>query len=732
MSAPSAGLTIWKPVMVFLLISLIGTVWLYEHYDDKLKDELRARSAQLAKAQSELAAQSAELAALQAQGDNIGKDMDALKQRHADEVAQLTKRLQVAREAGDNLGRQLERQKELHEKEMDTLRLAHTQALKTAQVQAADVEAEKARTEDSCAELDRNYDAAKETIVRLETKLAGLNEAIAASAAEHREQVERLQRHINERIELARVTPMDAELVRAAKEAGIIDDGEPTIAAGSAQPAASSTVAATSEANTASDEKQLETPCELPGVKEALDKLEAEHEAVLAQHDEALKTQADDLAKKHQSEIEDLKRIHADEVAGLQQALDNAEEDLVAVRDQLAAAQYEAAAKVAAAEERLMAAQGGPETDEQPGADPAEIETLRQQLEAAQQAAKAAEAALAEHETGPIGDADKQLATLRTDLEQARTELTDLQAQCDARVEQLTSELTEVKSAAAAAQTAISDAGAEVEATKAALNKARDEAAAAQAALTEARAKAEAEVADQRQAAEQAQAASTAALAKAEEASQACADETRSLQQALDASKAEISALEARIDEAGKATADTKAEADARIKALEAEVAKHQRAAEQARADVQKDADAAVAALRDLYGRFSALGGRYTERGMLLRLADTELRFPPGAATLPAGELPSLDKIADLLADHPDLQVRVEGHTDSVGADELNLTLSRQRAEAVQEALRERGVAAERITAEGLGSSRPIGDNATAAGRSENRRVEVYVIEPER
>ncbi len=670
MSEPTASFPIWKPVMVFLLISLIGTVWLYEHYDDKLKDELRARSAQLTKVEGQLADQGTQLAAMQAQGDNIHNDMEALKQGHAEEVAKLNEHLAVARKAGDNLGEQIKRQKKQHEealaaaearheKEMDTLRLAHTQALKTAQVQTADVAAAKAQTEDSCAEMDRNYDAAKETVVRLETKLARLNDAIVASATEHREQVERLQRHINERIELARVTPMDAELIRTAKEAGIIVDTNPN-------PGATTAAVAGAAAADASAEP-TDAPCKMPGVKAALDKLEAEHNAVLAQHDAALQAQADALTEQHRTEVADLKRSHADELV-----------------------------------------------------------TLRQQLETGRQAA---EAAPTEHKANTgADDAQQQLAALTTDLEQARTELDKLQAQCDSRVDGLTTELTETKSALDAAQAAETAARTETEAAEAALAKTRDE---AEAALNKARDEADAELAEQRQAVEQARAAVAAAEADAEQAATACADESQALRQALDAAKAEVSTLTARVDDAGAASADVKAEADARIKALQAEVAKHQRVAEQARSEQGGDADAAVAALRDLYSRFSALGGRYTERGMLLRLANTELRFPSGAATLPAGELPSLDKIAELLADHPKLSIRIEGHTDSYGADDLNQTLSAQRAEAVEAALVERGVDAERISAAGFGSSRPIGDNATAAGRSENRRVEVYVIEPE-
>jgi outer membrane protein OmpA-like peptidoglycan-associated protein len=90
--------------------------------------------------------------------------------------------------------------------------------------------------------------------------------------------------------------------------------------------------------------------------------------------------------------------------------------------------------------------------------------------------------------------------------------------------------------------------------------------------------------------------------------------------------------------------------------------------------------------------------------------------------------LPSLDRIAAFLEDKPALTVRVEGHTDSSGSAENNRDLSRQRAEAVMQALIERGVAAQRISAEGLGEERPIADNDTEQGRRANRRVEVYAI----
>jgi outer membrane protein OmpA-like peptidoglycan-associated protein len=69
----------------------------------------------------------------------------------------------------------------------------------------------------------------------------------------------------------------------------------------------------------------------------------------------------------------------------------------------------------------------------------------------------------------------------------------------------------------------------------------------------------------------------------------------------------------------------------------------------------------------------------------------------------------------------------VEGHTDAQGAAEFNQKLSRERAQSVRDYLVSRGVAGDRITAEGFGPSRTVGDNATAEGRANNRRVEIVV-----
>lgn len=87
----------------------------------------------------------------------------------------------------------------------------------------------------------------------------------------------------------------------------------------------------------------------------------------------------------------------------------------------------------------------------------------------------------------------------------------------------------------------------------------------------------------------------------------------------------------------------------------------------------------------------------------------------------------ALDELARFMKQHPGVEVRITGHTDNVGSDRDNQILSEGRANAVRDALVERGVAAKRIAAEGKGESEPIADNATEEGRAKNRRVEFTI-----
>ncbi|MFZ0724604.1 MAG: OmpA family protein [Desulfobacterales bacterium] len=119
------------------------------------------------------------------------------------------------------------------------------------------------------------------------------------------------------------------------------------------------------------------------------------------------------------------------------------------------------------------------------------------------------------------------------------------------------------------------------------------------------------------------------------------------------------------------------------------------------------------------------LEAKQTERGISLTFGN--VLFETDRAVLKPGAELSLAKLADFLQSHPDRTVLIEGHTDSQGSQEYNQKLSQRRAEAVARALEAQGVSAGRITATGLGEAYPVASNDTAAGRQQNRRVEVII-----
>ncbi len=104
------------------------------------------------------------------------------------------------------------------------------------------------------------------------------------------------------------------------------------------------------------------------------------------------------------------------------------------------------------------------------------------------------------------------------------------------------------------------------------------------------------------------------------------------------------------------------------------------------------------------------------------------LHFDFNRATLQLGSGPLLDRIAALLREQPALKIEVQGHTDNVGSDAYNQTLSEARAETVLKALVARGTAPARLTARRYGKSTPIADNDTPEGRAKNRRVELVNV----
>jgi outer membrane protein OmpA-like peptidoglycan-associated protein len=109
-----------------------------------------------------------------------------------------------------------------------------------------------------------------------------------------------------------------------------------------------------------------------------------------------------------------------------------------------------------------------------------------------------------------------------------------------------------------------------------------------------------------------------------------------------------------------------------------------------------------------------------------------KVHFQTGKSTIMPDSFVLLDQVAQVLASHENIkQVRVEGHTDALGPDELNLKLSQARADAVRDYLIKKGsIAPERVVAVGYGKAKPIATNATKKGREENRRVEFIIVEP--
>lgn len=107
----------------------------------------------------------------------------------------------------------------------------------------------------------------------------------------------------------------------------------------------------------------------------------------------------------------------------------------------------------------------------------------------------------------------------------------------------------------------------------------------------------------------------------------------------------------------------------------------------------------------------------------------SDVSFDTGRADIKPNMRPILDQFANGLATQPNTEVRIVGHTDSTGSDELNNRLSLERAQSTKNYLVARGVHANQIQVAGRGEHEPVADNSTEAGRARNRRVEVFLGE---
>jgi outer membrane protein OmpA-like peptidoglycan-associated protein len=131
-----------------------------------------------------------------------------------------------------------------------------------------------------------------------------------------------------------------------------------------------------------------------------------------------------------------------------------------------------------------------------------------------------------------------------------------------------------------------------------------------------------------------------------------------------------------------------------------------------------------------LYRSLSAiLETRREARGLIVNLSD--VLFDTAKTSLKPGAREKLSRLAGILLAYPGpYHVEIEGHTDSVGSDAYNMGLSRGRADSVHAYLLSAGINTDRFTrVTGLGESRPVAGNETAAGRQMNRRVELVITD---
>ena len=116
---------------------------------------------------------------------------------------------------------------------------------------------------------------------------------------------------------------------------------------------------------------------------------------------------------------------------------------------------------------------------------------------------------------------------------------------------------------------------------------------------------------------------------------------------------------------------------------------------------------------------------RDTARGLIVNLSD--VLFDTAKFSLRPEAREKLAKVAGIVLGHPGLQLEVEGHTDNVGGDDYNQQLSEQRGSAVRDYLTQQGMQADSVTSKGFGKTQPVASNDTAAGRQQNRRVELVI-----
>jgi len=199
--------------------------------------------------------------------------------------------------------------------------------------------------------------------------------------------------------------------------------------------------------------------------------------------------------------------------------------------------------------------------------------------------------------------------------------------------------------------------------------------------------------------------------------------------------QAESDAAKARADtaDAQSATAQAKSDmADSQassanaVSAAQADAEQSRLAAQQAQASAQQaETDKAAMRTRLSVQLNEILQTRDSARGLIVSMSD--VLFDTGKYSLKPGAREKLAKVAGILLAYPGLDIAVGGYTDNVGSDEMNQTLSENRAGSVRDYLVQQGVLTNSVSARGFGNTSPVATNDNSSGRQQNRRVELLV-----
>lgn len=193
-----------------------------------------------------------------------------------------------------------------------------------------------------------------------------------------------------------------------------------------------------------------------------------------------------------------------------------------------------------------------------------------------------------------------------------------------------------------------------------------------------------------------------------------------------EAASAVLRKLTAEANLAREAAERAKAEAEAARAAAMAEVELARQSVAIANRMRLRVEDEKIALRKQLLDQFNLiLETRDSARGLIVNMADVLFDF--GKYSLRPETREKLAKISGIVLAHPGLRLDVEGHTDSVGSEELNQKLSENRANAVRDYLIEQGINSDSVTARGFGKSQPAVPNDSALNRQKNRRVEMVI-----